>query len=137
MQYTVRSYIGSREEQQDHAKVITDERGLLAVLCDGMGGRSYGAHVSKAAVEEYCFEYRHKAFSSFSDFALKTSTELDKRIYKGFGGKSGTTLVSVFIDNNDNISWFSLGDSRAYLFRADHIVQLTEDSKEIEIFQGL
>lgn len=134
MEYVMRSYIGNRTEQQDRAEAVYDDKGLFAVLCDGMGGRKNGADVSRAAVDELCFRYLHCYSEDFISFMTKGAADLDKKIHDAFGGKGGTTLVTAFVDKNDNsVEWFSLGDSRLYLFRDRKVTQLTEDHNYFSI----
>lgn len=127
MLYTLRSYVGSREEQQDHAKAVTDSKGLLAVVCDGMGGRSFGAQVSSIACEEFCFLYEHSTFGSFVEFASRTADELDRKISRSFNDRGGSTLVAAFVSGG-MLEWFAVGDSRLYLFRDGELKALTSDN---------
>lgn len=127
MKYSIRSYIGTRAEQQDSADAVVSEKGIFAVLCDGMGGRKYGADISRTVVDEICFRYSHSDGPEFIPFMTKQTEEFDRKIGDIFKDRGGTTLVSVFVDNEGYVSWFSLGDSRSYLIRKGSLVQLTDD----------
>ena len=118
----VESVIGSREEQQDAVitssyKDYDQDKRMIAVLCDGMGGLSGGAKVSR-----YCSEMMYQSFNamkaaeSYHDFFSNVLYKLDREVKamtcdggKPLGG--GSTLVSAIIQNG-TLSWASVGDSR-------------------------
>lgn len=127
MEYTIRSFKGTRTEQQDRAAVIVKENGIFAVVCDGMGGCENGGTISRVAVEELCFRFEHSVCSDFIGFMSKEAADLDKKIGRIYRRRGGTTLLAAFVDNSGKLSWFSLGDSRLYLYGKDGAEQLTED----------
>lgn len=120
--------IGQRENQQD-AFAISDigntalcaEKGVFAVVADGMGGLANGAEISNL-VATGLLEYFEQ-----SPAGLKTPLLLQKMLFhvnslandylaaRG-SAKSGTTVAAAVIKNGE-LFWISVGDSRLYLYR--------------------
>src|SRR5690606_10721948 len=51
VEYADLSLIGDREENQDRVLVVADEKSVLLVAIDGMGGHSDGAGAAQLAAE--------------------------------------------------------------------------------------
>lgn len=127
----MRSDIGGREEQQDSGYAYTDPSVTFSIICDGMGGAACGAQASALAVEsmrQMLESYlAGEADCSVTEFLLEAVSELDMRVTHELGKyKSGTTAVAVFIQDQ-KLFWFSVGDSRLYIFRNGDLVQATRD----------
>ena len=133
-------HIGQRSSQQDafafsdiDDQVLTKRLGVLAILADGMGGLAFGKEASQLAVDTVLENYKANIFSGQTipralDIAVDAADDavdaLAKR--KGEQGNVGTTLV-VFVIENSQLHWRSVGDSRLYLWRKPCLVQLTDD----------
>lgn len=133
-------HIGARENQED-AFAFSDlgddeavrERGILAVVADGMGGLARGEEASSLAVSVFLREYeageKGEDIGSSLNRALRIA---NASVYDlAFTGAAedddlGTTLVAVVI-YRDELHWISTGDSRIYLFRDGQLQQLTTD----------
>ena len=135
MEYKIKSFIGNRTEQQDSADAVENEKGFLAVLCDGMGGRNHGSEVSQFAVKGFVDMFKKTAFIKYPVFALKSAEALDRSIYNDIGKFCGSTLVSAYVDKNNNLYWLSIGDSRLYIFRRNKLRQITKDHIYIHSLQ--
>ncbi len=127
----LRSDIGSRESQQDRAWGCCLDGGAVAVVCDGMGGLSQGALASRVAVETM-EELFTQCFSAPSDlsvpsFLLDAMTETDSRVRRALKGRSGGTTAVAAVLRSGKLYWFSVGDSRLYIFRGGALVQATRD----------
>lgn len=128
------SEIGKRESQQDAAYVAANDDMVLAILCDGMGGKNAGALASKTAVEAFLdfFSVYSRSDQEFNCSWTKTSVEqIDDIIYnlrdkEGNRIDCGCTLVAVMICKNQ-LHWISVGDSRLYIIRGNEIVQVNTD----------
>lgn len=133
------SAIGDRATQQD-CMIIPDgtlpqqllrERGLLTIVCDGMGGMEGGERASRT-----CAEHLYKTFYggmpvSPAEFFRRRIPEADAAVsaLKGEGGKplhGGTTVVTTIVKDG-RLYWASVGDSRIYLYRRGMLQQLTRD----------
>jgi len=128
----MKSAIGTREEQQDSAFYKADEKRVIAMVCDGMGGLDGGALASKIAIEKLNELYENKSpDEGLPDFFLKSVDILDETVFslKNKDGEkldAGTTLVAAAIEE-DNLYWLSVGDSRLYILRGSEFVQVTRD----------
>lgn len=129
------SEIGRRDSQQDAGYLAANDEEVFAVVCDGMGGISFGEMASKTAVEAMVDAYARSAARnelSVDDSWMRSAVEcVDDIVYSlkdkdGARLRAGTTLVSVRIKDN-HISWVSVGDSRIYIFRGNELVQVTSD----------
>lgn len=118
--------IGGREENQDSCAIKQTNRGLLALVCDGMGGMSGGAQASSMAVKEII---NYIDSLSVDDEVQDDNQTLLKRaishansvIYNesltlNRGGGMGTTVTALLIDENKATVAY-VGDSRVYQIR--------------------
>lgn len=119
--------IGSREEQEDSFSTIVTEKGIMAVLADGMGGYSKGKMASTIAVNTFIYEFsKLGSISSIEDFFVKTSKIANKEILKEIKGvKTGTTIAAVIISEH-HLYWASVGDSAIVLFRNGEFINLNK-----------
>lgn len=125
------SDIGKRETQQDCAYMAANDRNVLAVVCDGMGGMAGGALASGTAVNEFIKYYVNNITSKKNQWMLEAVETVDNRVYELVGDNghrigAGTTLVAVTINDNF-LNWVGVGDSRIYIFRDGQMVQVTTD----------
>jgi len=129
-------HIGMRESQQD-CFIISDisnaelreQKGILGVVADGMGGMADGAEAS-AIVSRTMLQY-------FNEVGTFGQPELDllnmvyiandnvNRYMKG-RDPGGSTVVAAII-KNDLFYWIAVGDSRIYLFRNGAIMQINRE----------
>jgi len=128
----MKSVIGTRNEQQDQAFEMANDSGVVAVVCDGMGGLENGRVASVATVEKFKELFGKKdPKEPFPEFFLNTIDVLDEFVYhlNNRGGervRAGTTIVAAAIEKND-LYWLSVGDSRLYILRGEEFVQVTRD----------
>ena len=108
--------IGSREEQQDAFGISHmdryEEDGLLAVLCDGMGGMAEGGMIAAETVSELVSIFPWADDSDIPGWISQRSA----RVYQQFRGHGGTTLVAVLLKGN-RLSFWCVGDSDLFLLR--------------------
>src|SRR6516225_4662926 len=112
--------IGDRERQEDAFgfsslgdRAFERHGGVMAVLCDGMGGLANGAAASRAAVDAALGGYRRKQpaedVPSALDRALREAHEAVCAVC-GAGETAGSTIVMAVVWH-DRLYWASLGDS--------------------------
>ncbi|MCQ9209727.1 Stp1/IreP family PP2C-type Ser/Thr phosphatase [Granulicatella seriolae] len=106
----------------------------LLIVCDGIGGHNAGDVASSMAVSHLGADWEKSSLTQFSDIHLwlvdHIRQENDRiyekaRTFRDLDGMGTTLVASVII--GDQLLVANVGDSRAYLYRAYHLKQLTED----------
>lgn len=130
------THIGGREENQDNCTIVNTEHGLLAVVCDGMGGMNGGATASRIATEEIVNRVRrHIAQDDIQvtnrmlllDAICSANTRLRNMAAEDPSLKGmGTTVAAVLI-NETSACVAYVGDSRVYQVREGRKVFRTFD----------
>ena len=133
------SHIGRRKNQQDaygfsdfKDTLFIDHGGVLAVVCDGIGGLEKGEEASCLAVKTLLDCYMAKPAEESVPAALdKAITMANREVMQlamqiGNEDNVGTTLAAVVV-HQDELFWRSAGDSRIYLHRSDQLTQLSRD----------
>ncbi len=126
------SRVGGRSENQDYCGYTDTPRGLLIILCDGMGGGPGGRTASSTVVEEVK-QYMQDVDLTLDDrdalkLAISTANDaLEHQIeeipeLKGMG----TTIVALYITKESALI-AHVGDSRLYQLRGKKVVFRTKD----------
>lgn len=130
------SELGHVRKKNEDAFLIQEELGLF-LLADGMGGGKAGRVAADLAIESFLF------FSKEVFRGEKISTDQAKGLFvdgyqyineqvfekgqtDGDCEGMGTTFCALLLLENEAII-SHIGDSRIYLYREDHLAQLTED----------
>ena len=114
------------------------QRGVnLYVVADGMGGHDKGEVASQMAVETICREARRalqgsatftsEALEATLDESFQAANNAIKSHSEEMGNDMGTTMTSALIQDNTLAFVANVGDSRAYLVRAQQLHQVTRD----------
>ena len=121
LQVSAASLIGSRKNQQDSLAFRGyGAYGLLASVCDGMGGLGGGEQASQTACDGlfHCFEKTMKMqqMPEPADFFLHAAELLDGSVagLRGNDGRplgAGTTITAVLI-RDEILYWLAVGDSQ-------------------------
>ncbi len=128
-------HIGDRPEQQDRVAIITSPRhpqGLLAVLADGMGGRTGGRMAADQAIATATHVFRDMAEQDAGGLAglLKMMADEAHTVIRLSALSSEkephATFVAVILRKNYAI-WAHAGDSRLYHFRGEKLLHRTSD----------
>jgi PPM family protein phosphatase len=109
-------------------------RAPLFAVADGMGGAQAGEVASRMAVE--AFERVDEAGAAPEELLRHTAQEANREIFELAQGDAthsgmGTTLTAALL-HGDEISFGHVGDSRAYVFRAGKLRQITNDHSLVE-----
>ena len=130
--------IGMREEQQDsfgisniNDKKLFNEKGVFAIVADGMGGLENGKESSSIVVESMMNYFTEKLFISsipieLRNMIINSNNELLDYLSRGGNIKSGSTSIAVIIKGSQ-LFWISVGDSRIYLYRRGKVFTLNRD----------
>jgi serine/threonine protein phosphatase PrpC len=130
---------GSRGEQQDFFGIsnpdmdeVMSDRGVVAVVADGMGGHEGGAQASYLAVQSFMKAYAAKRYTQTIPEALNEALlTANRQVYKencrlGEDSDMGTTLLATVIQGM-NLYWVSAGDSRLYFVRNGRIEAVNKE----------
>lgn len=129
--------MGDREQQEDAwgfaaEEGRADEKGVLAVLADGMGGLADGDCISRFAVTEAQAVYEglmdgEEVSEGLSDILSEINRQAALAFNKGKGrAKAGTTLILAHVYRG-RLYWAAAGDSRLYVLRDGYLCRMTED----------
>jgi type VI secretion system protein ImpM len=120
-----------RQENQDNFLLSDDNR--LWAVADGMGGHSHGEIASQMVIDSLNAldptASLNACFQSIGVALERVNADL-RRSALGVGGSggSGSTVVALAIRGREwGVSW--AGDSRAYVYRAESLVQVTHDHR--------
>lgn len=124
--------IGRRKEQQDSFcvsditdKIAVKEKGVLAVVADGMGGLQGGANISNLVAETFLDSYKSQSNFEPTFFLYQTAEAAERAVEQYMqrtGVNGGSTLVAVMVKNSQ-LNYISVGDSHIYLLR-DNVLTL-------------
>ena len=109
-------------------------RSPVFVVADGMGGAQAGEVASRMAIE--AFERELPSDGSPEERLADRAKDANRRIYEISSSKHefagmGTTLTAVYLDELD-LAIAHVGDSRAYLFRNEKLIRLTQDHSLVD-----
>lgn len=129
--------IGKRTSQQD-SFCISDfqkeetrrEKGMLAVLADGMGGLSHGAQMSALITSSVLYDFESVEViedeGAFLDDLLSSLLNQVTHFTAKNKELCGSTLLLAWI-YNEHMYYRSIGDSRIYLCRDQQLVQINRE----------
>jgi len=130
---------GLREENQDRMTRFACPFGEVVAVADGMGGMRGGATAAETVVRMLPELLAQAPASTPVADALRSAVQsINEEVYRlGHGGdpavaNMGTTLVMALLAGNGDVLVANIGDSRAYLFRAGVLRQLTKDHSAVQ-----
>lgn len=129
---------GARPYQEDsfgYSNIIdsnvVSNKGVLAILSDGMGGLANGKNVADYVVQSSIAMF--ETINPQSDICeqLERSVRyINENVCEQYAADgsstAGATLVLAYIFKN-RIYWVTAGDSRLYCYRNGHLLQMNED----------
>ena len=132
-----------RTENQDSVRAEAFPDGVLALVCDGMGGMQNGSAASKIAIcsaeEKFRAEYREgMPAEEICELLRRCAAEANQKVYQAavhssVPSRMGTTLVGAFA-RDDVCCLVNVGDSRAYLIGSEGAAQqLTTDHTVVQL----
>lgn len=132
-----------RSENQDSVRASDFPDGVLAFVCDGMGGMQNGLAAGKIAIaaaeERFCMEYlAGMPAEEICELLRSCAAEANQKVYQAaihsaVPSRMGTTLVGAFACD-DVCCLVNVGDSRAYLIGAEgEAKQLTTDHTVVQM----
>lgn len=133
-------HIGNRAEQQDRAALFSGARApgyMMAVLADGMGGRTGGAMAADQVI--LTAQQLFNAFSPINEdveHLLRTIAQETHTVIKLSGvtaeSEPHSTMVILILTPQKTAIWAHIGDSRLYRFEGDKYIERTVDHSFVE-----
>jgi PPM family protein phosphatase len=128
-------HIGDRAEQQDRVAIVTSPRhpqSLLAVVSDGMGGRTGGRMAADQVIATATSVFRDMGESDAGGLRGLLKMVADEahtviRLAAMSTEKEPHATFVALIVRRDYAIWAHAGDSRLYHFRRGALLQRTED----------
>lgn len=127
-------HIGDRSEQQDRVALLTSPRNpgaLLAVLADGMGGRTGGRLASDqvVATATSLFQELSEQDANPQQLLEQVASEAHTviRLTALSAEKEPHSTIVALLLRRDHAAWAHAGDSRLYFFRDGQLRHCTED----------
>lgn len=141
IRYATFSECGTRRNNEDCCKVVfnPDEGRYLFVVCDGMGGHSFGETASEVVCSTICEYWEQASFLFGIEPVLKkafreASKALNTKADVLHHAEMGTTMVLAAIDGNQ-LTIAHCGDSRGYFLRqGEGCIYQTEDHIEHSVW---
>jgi len=130
----IAEHVGDRSDQQDRVAILTSRRNsgaLLAIVADGMGGRSGGRMASDQviATADSLFQELSDQDSGLRALLEQIANEAHTviRLTAISSEKEPHSTIVALIVKKDYAIWAHAGDSRLYFFRAGKLVHRTDD----------
>lgn len=131
MEVGAATHVGLVRERNEDAYHVDAARGV-ALVADGLGGHTAGDIASKLAVDVIVSGLNGvaddpptalvRSLEEANDAILDDSADHAER--RGMG----TTAVLAYLPDSGTRAWVAhVGDSRAYVLRDDHLIQVTQD----------
>lgn len=137
MEARVAQWIGRRESQQDFYVVRSYPRGMLAIVCDGMGGHANGELCARVAAEAFGRSFEENERGSVAERfreALSAANEAVCGVVARTGQFGGCTLLAAFVAAGV-LWWVSVGDSPLFLWRRNRLIRLNADHSMRAVFE--
>ncbi len=136
--YLSRSEVGlKRFDNEDAIGIAEIEGGLLAIVCDGLGGNKAGEVASNLAIETIINDFNE--LSNDIDWLEKIRISIldaNKAVYEkslsNFEYKGMATTAEVLFLKDDSAYWGHVGDSRIYFLKNNKIQKITKDHSLVQ-----
>jgi serine/threonine protein phosphatase PrpC len=131
---------GDRDYQQDQVALLAHPRVkgcVMAVLADGMGGRSGGRKASDQVIltARQLFERYSPAMDDPSEMLRQLAAEAHtviKLTALSTEEEPHSTLAAFIVDSGGSCQWAHAGDSRIYFYRGDRLMKRTLDHSYVQ-----
>jgi protein phosphatase len=135
--YTCLSKIGlTRSDNEDSIGVFKLDYGLLAIVCDGLGGNQAGEVASRLTVETVSNNFLQSDEPNYleriKDAVINANDLLIKKSIAEPELKGMATTVEVLFLNEEGAYWGHVGDSRIYSVMNGKLKQLTKDHSLVQ-----
>ncbi len=132
------NHIGLRRlNNEDAAEIAEIDKGLLSIVCDGLGGSKAGDIASKTAVEAvidfFSTDNNHQDYIEKIRSAVMyaNKTVFDRALNNSLLSGMATTAEVLFIKDY-TAYWAHIGDSRIYILKNRKLKLLTKDHSLVQ-----
>lgn len=132
-----------RKRNEDAALAIFHPKNKnikLLLVADGMGGRKHGEVASNyvaSSIEKWFLKKEPKVLNDteLTEKLLRRYIKtLNTNLIKEYGKDSLGTTLTLAIINKNNTLILNVGDSRAYIYKKRHLIQITEDDSDVWMY---
>lgn len=118
---------GHDSQNEDYCKVVELEGRTLVIMADGMGGLSLGVEAAECVCEGIA-EYVSKKLEA-DNLWQEAFKYADKKLHKlslaNHSNMGATVTALIITETSCEVAW--QGNVRLYLYRGNHLQQLTTD----------
>ncbi len=132
LQHRIRADVGQKVAC---ARFAGAPRLFLAAVADGMGGAQRGDVASLLAVRALHPAAPGRMRKAARRSVSRANEEICAQM-RQLGGRMGSTLAALYMAD-DRVLCANVGDSRAYLLRAGHLMRLTKDHSKAQQLMDL
>lgn len=121
---------GGRKNNEDSVGYAQSEDLWCFVICDGLGGQSFGEVASELVCSTICSEFKkdpHMSQQSLHKYIEKAASALGKKRSKDEEKSDMSSTVVALLTDGKNAIWANIGDSRLYYISDYEISQVTND----------
>ena len=137
--------VGNRQYQQDSLYIsdtgnrqLLAEKGVLAVVADGMGGLQDGAEISRLVTDTFERRFREDRIRNPLSFLKQCVTDAEKAADDYLLSKSvkgGSTVVAALI-NGSGLYYVSVGDSSIFIVRGNEVRRVNSRHNYASVLQA-
>ena len=121
---------------EDAVEVLEVDNGLLAILCDGVGGDYGGDMASKIAIKSTTYFFTSTDSNDYLERIKNSLEEANKFVINHSAGsetlKSMATTIEVLFLKENLAYWGHIGDSRIYHMKSGKLKQITKDHSMVQ-----
>lgn len=125
-----------RLENEDSVGVYNVEGGILAIVCDGLGGQQGGEVASSLTVDTIVKFFLKSKVTNYLDrikFSIRKANKVVlKRSLENPLLKGMATTVEVLFLKDQYVYWGHIGDSRIYTLKNKKLHQITKDHSLVQ-----
>ena len=120
------SDIGKRKNNEDAVSVSENANGLLAIVCDGLGGMANGEYASQQAVKTVTEALTSAAVSRDALEAAVIKADQDVHLLQSRHPGALTTVAALWLCGQTAVA-MHVGDTRIYQLRGDCVIFQSRD----------
>ncbi len=125
-----------RFDNEDAIGVMEINEGLLAIVCDGLGGNKAGEVASRLAIETVFNRFYDLENIDWLEKIKLSIMEANKSVYEQSESNNDlrgmATTAEVLFLKDDTAYWGHVGDSRIYQLKNNKLKQLTKDHSLVQ-----